>query len=162
MTKEELKAHCKKQIENCEIMAAYKGQEPHGKIYEEHKLILELLEQEPSRDMEEIKEVINCDADAETKCKMISDILTAKSHYFEEPFINKPCVSSEVCEHDKNKVLDNIIAEIAEPGAIRLEYKITGKRDKDIEDLVSDVLKQALKQAKKQVLDIIDKHKTER
>lgn len=31
---------------------------------------------------------------------------------YEEPFINKPCVSSEVCEHDKNKVLDKIRAEI--------------------------------------------------
>lgn len=30
----------------------------------------------------------------------------------QEPFINKPCVSSEVCEHDKNKVLDKIRAEI--------------------------------------------------
>lgn len=39
---------------------------------------------EPSRDMEEIEEIINCDADAETKCKMISNILTAKPHYFEE------------------------------------------------------------------------------
>ena len=32
----------------------------------------------------------------------------------QEPFINKPCVSSEVCEHDKNKVLDKIRAEIDE------------------------------------------------
>ena len=38
-----------------------------------------------SRNMEEIKEVINCDANAETKCKMISNILTAEPHYFEEP-----------------------------------------------------------------------------
>lgn len=30
------------------------------------------------------------------------------------PFINKPCVSSGVCEHDKNKVLDKIKAEIVE------------------------------------------------
>ena len=30
------------------------------------------------RDMEEIREVMGCDADAETKCRMISDILTAK------------------------------------------------------------------------------------
>ena len=28
--------------------------------------------------LEEIEEIINCDADAETKCKMISNILTAK------------------------------------------------------------------------------------
>lgn len=43
-----------------------------------------LKEQEPSRDMEEIAEVINCDADAEAKCRMISNILTAKPHYFEK------------------------------------------------------------------------------
>lgn len=46
MTKEELKKHCEKQIENCEMWAKYKREEPHGKVYEEHKLILELLEQE--------------------------------------------------------------------------------------------------------------------
>ena len=30
----------------------------------------------------------------------------------QDPFINKPCVSSRVCEHDKQKVLDKIRAEI--------------------------------------------------
>ena len=30
----------------------------------------------------------------------------------QEPFINKPCVSSGVCEYDKNKVLDKIRAEL--------------------------------------------------
>ncbi len=30
----------------------------------------------------------------------------------QEPFINKPCVSSGVCEHDKQKVLDKIRSEI--------------------------------------------------
>ena len=30
----------------------------------------------------------------------------------QEPFINKQCVSSGVCEHDKNKVLDKLRAEI--------------------------------------------------
>lgn len=43
------------------------------------------LPQEQSRDMKEIKEVINCGTDAETKCKMISNILNAKPHYFKEP-----------------------------------------------------------------------------
>lgn len=52
MTKEELKEHCKKQIEMCEMWANSKGEEPSGKIYEEHKLILELLEQQP--------EIIKC------------------------------------------------------------------------------------------------------
>ena len=77
MTREELKAHCLNQIEMCKTWAVGKGEEPSGKIYEEHKLILELLEQ--------------------------------------EAFINKPCcISGEVCEHDKNIVLDKIRAEIFE------------------------------------------------
>lgn len=44
------------------------------------------LEKNPSDDMGEINEIMKCDADAETKCKMISNILNAKPHYFE------PCV----------------------------------------------------------------------
>lgn len=47
MTKEELKEHCKKQVRMCEVWANSKGEKPGGKVYEEHKLILELLEQEP-------------------------------------------------------------------------------------------------------------------
>ena len=39
---------------------------------------------EPNRDMEEIEEIMKSDADAETKYKMISNILTAKPHYFAE------------------------------------------------------------------------------
>ena len=46
MTKEELKAHCEKQIEMCEFWAIGKGGSPSSQVYEEHKLILELLEQE--------------------------------------------------------------------------------------------------------------------
>ena len=42
--------------------------------------------------MEEIAETMKSDADAETKCKMISNILTAKPHYFEEP------QKSDICE----------------------------------------------------------------
>lgn len=38
-----------------------------------------------SRVMKEIKEIINCDADAEAKCRMIFDTITAKPYYFEEP-----------------------------------------------------------------------------
>lgn len=32
----------------------------------------------------------------------------------QEPFMNKPCISSKVCEHDKEVVLDKISAEIEE------------------------------------------------
>jgi hypothetical protein len=60
---------------------------------------------------------------------------------------------------EQEPVLDKIRAEIAEYGSICVEYKLTltDRRDKDIEQLVTDVLKQA----KKQVLDIIDKYNAE-
>ena len=50
MTREGLKEHCLRQVEGCETWARYHGEEPSGQIYEEHKLILELLEQEPCED----------------------------------------------------------------------------------------------------------------
>lgn len=50
----------------------------------ERDRILKALEQECCRNMEEIKEIMECDADIETKYKMISNILTAKPHYFEK------------------------------------------------------------------------------
>lgn len=53
----------------------------------------------------------------------------------QEPFMNKPCISSKVCEHDKEVVLDKIRAEI-------LEY---------IDDL--DIAKE--------ICDIFDKYKAE-
>lgn len=49
MTREELKEHCERQIEMCEMWASVKGEKPSGKVYEEHKLILKLLGQEPRK-----------------------------------------------------------------------------------------------------------------
>ena len=68
----------------------------------------------------------------------------------QEPFINKPCISSGVCEHDKNKVLDNIRAEIE-------KYKST------IDNAISeDELKiEGMKEAYTDCLNIIDKYKAE-
>lgn len=40
-----------------------------------------------------------------------------------EPFMNKACVSSEVCEHDKVKILDKIRAEI-EQNAYPIVYGV--------------------------------------
>ena len=50
MTKKELREHCKKQVRECERWAHSRGEKPSGKVYEEHKLILELLKQEPCDD----------------------------------------------------------------------------------------------------------------
>lgn len=45
-----------------------------------------------------------------------SGIKTIIKKYIEaleqEPFINKPCASKDVCEHDKQRMLDKIISEI--------------------------------------------------
>ena len=59
MTREELKEHCEKQIEMCEMWAISRAEKPIGKIYEEHKLILELLEQEPCEDAVNRQAVLN-------------------------------------------------------------------------------------------------------
>ena len=48
MTREELKRHCLRQIRYCEEVVTLRGEDiPHLKSYEEHKLVLELLEKEP-------------------------------------------------------------------------------------------------------------------
>lgn len=60
---------------------ALDGFEYQGKTIREWMKII--AEQEPNRDIEEIAEIMKSDTDAETKCKMISNILTAKPHYFE-------------------------------------------------------------------------------
>ena len=59
MTREELKEHCKKTVEQCEIWAIHRGEEPSGKVYEEHKAILDILEQEPCKDAISREAVLN-------------------------------------------------------------------------------------------------------
>lgn len=58
---------------------------------------------------------------------------------------------------EQKSILDEIRDEIAKYGAIFVKYEIKGRRNKDIEQIVEDVLLQA----KAQVLDIIDKYKEE-
>lgn len=65
----------------------------------------------------------------------------------QEPFINKPCVSSGVCEHDKNNVLDKIRAEILEE---MLSHSGTGE---EVIQAYADGLKKGL--------EFIDKYKAE-
>ena len=69
----------------------------------------------------------------------------------QEPFINKPCVSSGVCEHDKNVVLDKIRAEIQ-----ALSPKPTAF---DVVD--GNPIKDAVWETIADVLKIIDKYKAE-
>jgi hypothetical protein len=71
----------------------------------------------------------------------------------QEPFINKPCVSNEVCEHDKNKVLDKLRAEIEQ---LTSRYTISRERGGMGQVEWSDML---IKES--EVLEIIDKYKAE-
>lgn len=61
----------------------------------------------------------------------------------QEPFMNKACVSNEVCEHDKMQVLDKIRAEIE---------KIVGERTLDDYDFCSGLIR---------ARNIIDKYRNE-
>lgn len=63
----------------------------------------------------------------------------------QEPFINKPCVSAGVCEHDKMQVLDNLRAEIMELQT----YKLFNGEDTTVYVERNDLL------------EIIDKHRVE-
>ena len=49
---------------------------------------------------------------------IVSDLCKDTANLLEdleqEPFINKPCVSEKICEHDKNVALNNIKKEIRE------------------------------------------------
>ncbi len=83
MTREELKAHCERQIQQFERVKKIMPTTPNDwKRYEEHKLILELLEQEPILDKiraeidEVYEELDGCDPDSlGTFACRIDDIL---------------------------------------------------------------------------------------
>lgn len=82
----------------------------------------------------------------------------------QESFINKPCVSSGVCEHDKNKVLDRIRAEIIEEKGCAYadfdKYKVDylGIDAEYTEDeLPDDDFRYGMERA----IEIIDKYKAE-
>lgn len=65
----------------------------------------------------------------------------------QEPFINKPCVSNEVCEHDKQKMLAKIRAEIT-------NYKLS-------EDMLKDMDEDSIKWGMAIVVELLDKYKAE-
>lgn len=85
---------------------------------------------------------------------MLKRVEIAKPIKFEDYADMKEALDIAIMALEHMNVIDKIRAEIAEYGSIWVEYKITGRRDKDIERLVSDVLKQA----KEEVLEIIDKY----
>ena len=70
----------------------------------------------------------------------------------QEPFINKPCVSSGVCEHDKQKVLDKIRVEVENINVWGMRYNPDTDKDRK---------PQIVQKVKEHVIEIIDKYKAE-
>jgi len=89
--------------------------------------------------------------------KYLNEFIVLKkiSNITEEKAIE--CFKLAVEALEQESVLDKVRNEIAECGSIWVAYAITGHSDRDIENLIEDVLKQA----KEQVLNIIDKYRTE-
>ena len=66
MTREELKVHCERQIAHSEFWAMGDNEKlDNSKLYQEHKLILELLEQEPKAGNCKDCKYFECDSVAE-------------------------------------------------------------------------------------------------
>lgn len=98
MTREEaIKILCEPGRIVCNVIKANDADtcEYNAQSLEALQMALQALSAEPFRDIEEIREVISCDADAETKCKMISNILTAKPHYFKQQEPCDDCISRQ-------------------------------------------------------------------
>lgn len=71
MTKEE----AKRRMEICRDFLANNYSDMGEPNFTAFNMAIQVLSQEPSRNMEEIAEIMKCDVDAETKCKMISNAL---------------------------------------------------------------------------------------
>ena len=104
MTREELKRHCLNQIESCERWARLSGQEPYGKIYEEHKLILELLEQEPKTGHWIAQDIHNCHTDFKCSAR---GYIHSFMHIYGEPtadYTYCPNCGTKMVESQENEV----------------------------------------------------------
>lgn len=68
--------------------------------------------------IEEVIDLLKKDKSQRGKC-FVSDALDIAINILEqEPFINKACVSTNVCKHDKEVALNNIKAEIKHHSAL--------------------------------------------
>lgn len=69
------------------------------------------------------------------------DIVLRVANGIPFPFMNKPCISSEVCKYDKNKALDRIRAKITELDNKVCQQFLIEDADKDVHHAYQDCLK---------------------
>lgn len=128
----------------------------HKRLDELCKLAIKALEQEPCEDADSrqaVKEQMiyyGFLAPDMTVTEFVEDCLPSVNT--QKPFINKPCVSSGVCEHDKTNVLDKIRAEIIELTKCPYGTKCLGANCPSNTDCMI---------CGDHVLEIIDKYKAE-
>jgi hypothetical protein len=82
----------------------------------------------------------------------------------QEPFINNPCVSSGGCEHDKQKVLDKLRAEMLEEKECAYadfeRYKVE-YLGQDWEDVFDSLPHDDFRYGMERAIELIDKYKAE-
>lgn len=101
MTREELKEHCKRQVQRFERVEKLMTVTPNDwKRYEEHKLILELLEQEPCEDAISRQEVLRLLANSigKTNTYLQTKVLKMPSVTPQEPIKGRWISHIEHCE----------------------------------------------------------------
>lgn len=91
MTREELKEHCKRQVQQFERVEKIMPVTPNDwKRYEEHKLILELLEQEPI--LNKIR------AEIEPKCDRINSLASVLPYTAHREIQELLCEIMDLCK----------------------------------------------------------------
>ena len=91
MTKEELKAHCERQIQEFERVEKIMPVTPNAwKHYEEHKMVLELLEQESVLD--------KIRAEIEPKCDRINSLASALPYTAHREIQELLCEIMDLCK----------------------------------------------------------------
>ena len=131
MTREELKEHCLKEIKICEIWARLKGEDTRRKLYEEHNLILELLEHEPrwipiiTRKPTEEEKKDYFEQNGEELCYMIDSPMPGNG---QEVLVSAgEHVSEDVFDEDfynfENNDIENVDAWMPKPKAYKAESR---------------------------------------
>ncbi len=116
MTREELKAHCERVVRNCESLACnkYEGLD-NNKVYQEHKLILELLDHE-SREIAISKQLIK---EQMLKYGFHSDDMTVTEFVEDLPLLQPEIIRCEDCIHNGSFDTD---CPITQPGKEYCSY----------------------------------------
>ena len=92
------------------------------------------------------EEIRTWENECQSKHPIKEALYAARKALEQEPFINKPCISEKVCEHDKNVVINKIRTEIEQLRLHKAQF-LTNDNKVCIDS--------------QEVLNILDKYKAE-